>query len=56
MVRASGTIISGTLSLGYDVTRTRVEELLLEAARRVELVDPFVRVEEKIAAEEESGE
>jgi small-conductance mechanosensitive channel len=42
--RISGTIVSATVSLGYDVSRTRVEELLLEAARQAELSDPFVQI------------
>jgi len=31
-VRNSGTIVSATVSLGYDVPRARIAELLLEAA------------------------
>jgi small-conductance mechanosensitive channel len=45
-VRSSGTIVSATVSLGYDVPRGRIEELLLEAARRAELADPFVMTQE----------
>jgi hypothetical protein len=41
-VRASGTIVSATVSLGYDVPRSRIEPLLLEAAQRAELEDAFV--------------
>lgn len=41
-VRTSGTIISATVSLGYDVPRTLVEQLLLEAAERADLRDAFV--------------
>jgi small-conductance mechanosensitive channel len=41
-VRTSGTIISATVSLGYDVPRTLVEKLLLEAAERADLRDAFV--------------
>jgi len=41
-VRASGTIVSATVSLGYDVSRTRIESLLLEAAEKAELEDAFV--------------
>jgi small conductance mechanosensitive channel len=44
VVRSSGTIVSCSLSLGYDVPRARVEPLLLEAARAAELEDPFVRI------------
>ncbi len=46
VIRASGTIISGSVSLGYDVPRTTAEAHLLEAARHVGLVDPFVKVDE----------
>lgn len=41
-VRTSGTIISATVSLGYDVPRTLVEKLLLEAGGRAALHDAFV--------------
>jgi small-conductance mechanosensitive channel len=43
-VRSSGTIVSATVSLGYDVPRTRVETLLLDAAGQVGLTDPFVQI------------
>ncbi|MCP4896308.1 MAG: mechanosensitive ion channel family protein [bacterium] len=43
-VRSSGTIVSATVSLGYDVPRTRIEGLLLEAARNCALEDPFVKI------------
>lgn len=46
VVRSSGTIISATVSLGYDVHQSTVEPLLTEAARDTELEDPFVRVME----------
>jgi small conductance mechanosensitive channel len=42
--RSSGTIVSVTVSLGYDVERKRIEELLLEAALRAKLAEPFVHV------------
>ncbi|MDH3627237.1 MAG: mechanosensitive ion channel family protein [Acidobacteriota bacterium] len=45
-VRASGTIVSTTVSLGYDVSRVHVEKLLLEAARSVDLQEPFVHIKE----------
>ena len=41
-IRASGTIVSATVSLGYDVPRSRIEPLLLEAAEKAELEDAFV--------------
>lgn len=44
VVRKSGTIISTSLSLGYDVPRRQVEELLLQAALETELQDPFVHI------------
>lgn len=44
VVRASGTIISATVSLGYDVSHGRVEKLLIEAAKKIELRDPYVHV------------
>ena len=46
VVRASGTIISATVSLGYDVAAARVEEALLAAAERCELSEPFVQIRE----------
>ena len=44
VVRAEGTVVSATVSLGYDVPRARVEELLLGAATQVGLAEPFVRI------------
>jgi small-conductance mechanosensitive channel len=44
VVRSSGTIVSVSLSLGYDVHHAKVEPLLLEAARKADLEEPFVRV------------
>ncbi|MBK1878929.1 mechanosensitive ion channel domain-containing protein [Pelagicoccus mobilis] len=46
VVRNSGTIISATVSLGYDVHQATVEPLLVEAARKSGLEEPFVRVME----------
>ena len=43
-VRSSGTIVSATVSLGYDVPRTRIGELLLAAGHRAGLRDPFVQI------------
>ena len=42
VVRASKTIVSAKVSLGYDVSHNRVEPILLEAARSASLQDPFV--------------
>jgi small conductance mechanosensitive channel len=44
VVRYSGTIVSATVSLGYDVPHGRIEEVLLEAARAAELQEPFVQI------------
>jgi len=46
VIRSSGTIISAEVSLGYDVSRLRIEKLLLEAARAAQLTEPFVLVME----------
>lgn len=46
VVRSSGTIISASVSLGYDLEHGRVEALLAAAAEAVGLVDPFVHVTE----------
>lgn len=43
-VRSSGTIVSAVVSLGYDVPRRRIEKLLIEAAERMRLGDPFVQI------------
>lgn len=44
VVHASGTIISTQLSLGYDVPRTEVEPLLIHAADKAGLTEPFVQI------------
>ena len=44
VVRASGTIVSAKLSLGYDVPRSQLDSLFKEAAEKAELQDPFVQV------------
>ena len=46
VIRRSGTIISATVSLGYEVSRFDVERALIAAAQGCELEDPFVRVSE----------
>lgn len=46
VVRASGTIISATLSLGYENEHGHIEELLKQAALKAGLEEPFVRVVE----------
>lgn len=44
VVRSSGTIISASLSLGYDVHHGRIEPLLLKAAQLSDLDGPFVQI------------
>lgn len=44
VVRSSGTLISTTLSLGYDIHHLTVESLLLSAAQECGLEEPFVHV------------
>jgi small-conductance mechanosensitive channel len=44
VTRASGTIISTEVSLGYDVPHSQVESLLLQAASDAGLEDPFVYI------------
>lgn len=44
VIRSSGTILSATVSLGYDVGHARVERLLLQAAAKTGLREPFVHV------------
>jgi small-conductance mechanosensitive channel len=46
VVHASGTIISAEVSLGYDVDNHLVEGLLIQAATKTELTDPFVHIME----------
>jgi len=44
VVRASGTIISANVSLGYDTARGKIESALLDGARDAGLEEPFVQV------------
>ncbi len=44
VVRVSGTIVSATISLGYDLDHSRVETLLEEAATKIDLKDPYVHI------------
>jgi len=46
VVRRSGTAISATVTLGYDLDHSEVEGFLLKAAAQAELEDPFVRIME----------
>jgi len=44
VMRTSGTILSATVSLGYDVPRSRIERSLLQAGAEAGLKEPFVQV------------
>lgn len=46
VLHREGTIISAEVSIGYDVTYTRVEELMLQASKDAGLEEPFVLVNE----------
>lgn len=46
VVRRSGTILSASVGLGYDVPHAKAEEALLLAAEDVELEDAFVAIDE----------
>jgi small-conductance mechanosensitive channel len=44
VTHGSGAIVSTTLSLGYDIHHSKVDSLLLDAAQKCGLEDPFVQV------------
>jgi small-conductance mechanosensitive channel len=44
VVDQSGTLISAELSIGYDVHRRKIRDLLLAAAESAELTEPFVQI------------
>lgn len=44
VIRPSGTFISATLSLGYDLQHDEIEKLLVEAAGSAGLLEAFVRI------------
>jgi len=44
VIRQSGTIVSATASLGYDVRRAEIREAMLEAAETLGLGEPFVQI------------
>ncbi len=44
VLRASGTVLSVEVSLGYDTPRRLIEEVLLGAAKKAGLKDPFVQI------------
>lgn len=46
LTRKTNTVISTTVSLGYDVPRTKIEEALKKAAEATGLNDPYVYVTE----------
>jgi small-conductance mechanosensitive channel len=46
VIRSSGTLVSADISLGYDVPRKRVRQLLTEAAESAQLKEPFVLVQD----------
>jgi small conductance mechanosensitive channel len=46
VIHSSRTVVSATVSLGYELHNARAQELLAEAATAAELEDPFVRVVE----------
>lgn len=56
VVRASGTIITADVSLGYDVGHERVKKVLIEAARSVSLGDPPEGLEDCFAHVRELGD
>jgi small-conductance mechanosensitive channel len=43
-LRSSGTVISATVTLGYDLPRTKIREALLDAAETAGLTDAFVQI------------
>ena len=44
VVRSSGTIVSMSVSLGYDISHDELRPLLREAGLQAELADPFVQI------------
>lgn len=46
VLRSSGTIVSATVSLGYDISHQTIEKQLAEAALAAKLNDPFVHIME----------
>lgn len=46
ITRKSDTVISTSISLGYDISRTLIDETLKEAAISAELTDPYVYITE----------
>jgi small conductance mechanosensitive channel len=44
LTRKTNTVISTSVSLGYDISRTRIEDALKEAASATGLTDPYVYI------------
>ncbi len=44
LTKKSNTIVSTSVSLGYDVSRKKIEEILINAALSIELKDPYVYI------------
>jgi small-conductance mechanosensitive channel len=44
VVRHSGTIVSATVSLGYDLPQKKIRLLLVQAAQQAGLQDPYVQI------------
>jgi small-conductance mechanosensitive channel len=44
VIRSSGTIVTATISLGYDLHHSRITPLLMEAALACGLEEPFVHI------------
>lgn len=44
LTRKTNSVISTSVSLGYDVSRTKIEEALKEAALEANLTDPYVYI------------
>jgi small-conductance mechanosensitive channel len=44
VINKKGTIVSATLSLGYNVPHTKIEALLIEAGEKTGLKEPFVQI------------
>lgn len=46
VIRSSGTLVTGEVSLGYDVSKDKITDALVKAAKDCELEEPFVHVRE----------
>lgn len=43
-IRSSGTLVSAEVSIGYDIHHIDIERLLVQAAEKTELAEPFVHI------------